>query len=182
MELDAQHQIFVDKYFELGFNATKAAKAAGYSAKTARQQASRLLTKVDIKAEIESRLAEHAMSANEVLARLSQHGRGDMRDFLSVPVNKLKNHPDGNLIKKFKLDVVTTFDYDGKPQIEERIELELYDAQAALVQMGRHHKLFLDRTDITTGGQPIGLMVQGVMDGNESDSLAESYHQPESLP
>lgn len=172
-ELDAQHQTFVDKYFELGFNGTKAAIAAKYSPKSARSQASRLLTYDNIKAEIERRLAESTMSSNEVLARLSQHGRGDMRDFIGKSPKVLKRHPDGNLIKKIEHTIVSRTADNGKVETEEKIKLELYDAQAALVQIGRYHKLFLDRTDITSGGQAIGLMVQGVMDGDESDALAE---------
>lgn len=182
MELDAQHQTFVDKYFELSFNQTRAAIAAGYSRKSARNQAYRLMKNDDIRAAIESRLAEQAMSANEVLTRLAQHGRGDMRDFIGKSSKALKNHPDGNLIKKIEHTTTTTHLLSGMSITEEKIKLELYDAQAALGQIGRYHKLFLDRTDITTGGQPIGLLVQGVMDGDESDGLAESYNQPDPIP
>lgn len=39
-------------------NATKAAEQAGYSARTARQQGSRLLTKVDIRAAVQQRAAD----------------------------------------------------------------------------------------------------------------------------
>jgi phage terminase small subunit len=172
-ELDAQHQVFVDKYFELNFHQTKAAIAAGFSKKTARQQASRLLTRVDIKAEVERRLTEHAMSANEVLARLAQHARGDMRDFINKSPTMLARHPEGNLIKKIKHTIVTSMDKEGKPEKEEKIELELYDAQAALIQIGRKHGLFMDKTDITSGGEKLGLTVEGVMDGSDSDALSE---------
>lgn len=155
MALDnPQHQLFVDKYIELGFNATRAAMAAKYSRKTARQQASRLLTNVDIKAAIEQRLGELTMGRNEVLARLADHARGDMRDFIGLSTNQLKKHPNGNLIKKVKRTVTTTAK-DDKVETEEKIELELYDAQTALVQLGRHHGLFLDKTDLTSNGEKI---------------------------
>lgn len=173
-ELEPQHQTFVDAYFEFNFHGTKAAIRAGYSKKTARQQASRLLTRVDIKAEIERRLAEQTMSANEVLARLAQHGRGDMRDFIGKSPRALAQHPDGNLIKKIEHTIVTTWDKDGKPETEEKIKLELYDAQAALVQIGRKHGLFMDKTDLTSGGKSVSLLVEGVMNGDDSDALAEA--------
>ena len=155
--LDPQHLLFVDKYFEFTFNGTKAAKAAGYSAKTARQQASRLLTNVNIKAEVERRLSEQAMSRNEVLARLADHARGDMRDFIDKSSRALIRHPNGNLIKKIKVTTTTTRIDDNISQTEEKIELELYDAQAALVQIGRYHKLFTDKADLTSDDMPIAI-------------------------
>lgn len=151
-----KERLIVDKYFELNFNGTQAAIAAKYSKRSARQIASETLSKPYIRAEINRRMAELSMSKNEVLARLAQHASSDMRDFIDKPVSKLSQHPNGNLIKKFKLDVTTTFDYEGKPQIEEHIELELYNAQDALVQIGRHLKLFTDNFDHTSGGEKLG--------------------------
>src|SRR6185369_8941322 len=83
-KLDPQHQLFVDKYFELTFNQTKAAIAAGYSKRSARNQAYRLMRNDDIRKEIVRRMSEIAMSKNEVIARLSDMARGDMRDFATV--------------------------------------------------------------------------------------------------
>lgn len=49
-----------------------------------------------------------------------------------------------NLIKRFSIDQ------------NDRITIELYDAQAALLALGRHYKLFVDRTEVTgRDGQPI---------------------------
>ena len=51
--LNEQQQLFVDYYLaDIGMNATSAAIKAGYSEKTARQQASRLLSNVNIQMEI----------------------------------------------------------------------------------------------------------------------------------
>lgn len=49
-KLTPKQRKFCEYYIEFGGNASKAAKAAGYSKKTARQQGSRLLTNVDIAA------------------------------------------------------------------------------------------------------------------------------------
>jgi phage terminase small subunit len=148
----------IGKYFELGFNGTKAAVAAGYSKKSARQIASETLSKPYIREEIKHRMKDFAMGQEEVIARLSQHGRGDMRDFINKSSRALVNHPDGNLIKKFKRTVTTTVIAEDKSQTEEKIELELYDAQAALVQLGRIQGLFADRLDLTSDGQPIAIL------------------------
>lgn len=82
--LSDKQQAFIDHYVECGFNATEAARRAGYSQATARQQGQRLLTNVDIKAEISRRMDAHAMPANEVIARMGSIARGDMADFVRV--------------------------------------------------------------------------------------------------
>lgn len=81
-DLTDKQRAFIDHYFACGLNATEAAKRAGYSAKTARFIGSENLTKPNIRAEVDRRLAEHAMPANEVIARIGNMARGDMADFL----------------------------------------------------------------------------------------------------
>ena len=56
------------------------------SRESARRDASRLLTNADIQAEIQARLAEKKMSADEVLIRLANMARADIADFIV-------NHP-----------------------------------------------------------------------------------------
>lgn len=56
-KLTNKQRCFIDEYL-IDFNATQAAIRSGYSAKTARQIGHSLLTKVDIKYEIESSLFE----------------------------------------------------------------------------------------------------------------------------
>ena len=151
-----KERLFVEKYFELGLNGAKAARAAGYSAKSARNIAYENVTKPHIRAEIERRLRELAMGPDEVLARLADHGRGDMRDFIGKSTTALARHPQGNLIKKIKRTVTTHTDKDGETYTEEKIELELYDAQSALNLLGRHHKLFTDKHEHTgKDGEPL---------------------------
>ena len=58
----------------------------------------------------------------------------------------------GHVIKKFKRDIIT----DQLGRQHEKIELELYDAQAALVHIGKAHGLFADRLEHTgKDGGPI---------------------------
>ena len=175
-----KQKLFVEKYFELGLNGARAARAAGYSSKTARQIASENLSKPYIRAEIDRRLSEQAMSRDGGLAQLAHHGRGDMRDFIGKSSTALARHPDGSLIKKFKRTVTTTTIDEKVSQSEEKIELELYDAQAALVHIGRYHKLFIDRTDLTSDEMPIAInffktegRAPSVPSVNEADDGAE---------
>jgi len=150
---------FVEEYL-VDFNATQAAIRAGYSQKTAYAIGSENLRKPEISEAISERL----MSENEVIARLSDIARGDIKDLMSITsmgfeIKLLKTDADGNkvvnpntkLIKKIKQKVTTimprTQDGEEKEIIE--TDLELYSALDALALLGRHHKLFTDKTEIT---------------------------------
>lgn len=140
MTLTKKQQLFINKYFECGFNATRAAIAAGYSEATAYSQGSRLLKKVEITEEISCRMADQAMTPNEVIARLADQARGDMADFIGLDSEKIKKHPQSKLIKKFK-SVTSRLD---EKVISERVEIELHDPQAALTTLAKHHGLLKD--------------------------------------
>lgn len=138
--LTDKRRAFIDAYMSNGFNGTKAALAAGYKESNARSTASDLLSAEIVRAEIDKRMAAAAMNANEVLARLTAMARVDMGAFIGVKERDLKTHPEAFLIKKYKR---TEYE-DGSI----KTELELHDAQAALVQLGRHHRLFTDRVEV----------------------------------
>lgn len=150
MELSKKQEAFVEHYLRV-WNAAEAARLAGYSKKTARQQGSRLLTDVDIAAAVAARLAELKMSADEVLTRLADIARGDMADFVSLdrdgePLLNLNAARDTNklkLVKKFKRTRRTFGE-----MVETQVEIELYDAQAALNTLGKHHRLFAERVEL----------------------------------
>ena len=79
MALSLKKRAFINEYFLCNFNGTEAYKRA-YGVtddNAAAASASRLLRDVKIKQEIETRFAERAMSANEVIDRLSQIARGE---------------------------------------------------------------------------------------------------------
>lgn len=137
VDLTDQERIFIDEYFLCGFNQSEAARKAGYSVKSARVQGHRLITRDNIRKEIERRFAEHAMTANEAIARLASIARGDSNDLLDadgdVSIRKLRERGKTHLVKKIKRTKRTyPSKGDEEPYTEERIEVELYDAQAAL--------------------------------------------------
>ena len=82
-KLTNKQQVFIEEYLRC-WNATEAARRAGYSEATARQIGSRLLTNVDIASEIECRLEELTMSPAEVLMRLTEQARSDIGQFFKV--------------------------------------------------------------------------------------------------
>lgn len=75
MALPPRKQAFVDAYL-VEPNATRAAVLAGYSKKTAKQQGSRLLSSVDVRAALEERNAKRAekahLSGEKVLADIDR--------------------------------------------------------------------------------------------------------------
>ena len=143
MMLSGKQRRFLEEYL-ICWNAAEAARRAGYSPKTARQTGSRLLTNVDIQAEIRLRLAEHAMSAQEVLHHLTEIGRGDIGDFwtgsrLGLPHNDYgeTDRRRSMLVKK----MVITERVDGDNATIIRTELELYDRLRALEALAKYHDL-----------------------------------------
>lgn len=163
--LTNKQQRFVSEYL-VDFNATQAAIRAGYSKKTASAIGSENLRKPEILEAVKEKI----MSADEVLLRLSDIARGDIADLMDITsagftFRLLTTDEDGNrvtnpntkLIKKIKQKVTTTL---GKGESDDRevieTELELYSAQEALNTLGKYHKLFVDRTELTgANGAPI---------------------------
>ena len=89
-KLTGKQPAFVE-YYVRSWNATEAARLAGYSQKSyqgLRKMGSENLTKPHIKAAILSRLSTMAMETNEVLARIAEIARGfDVVDYAEqVPI------------------------------------------------------------------------------------------------
>lgn len=143
MALTGKQRVFIDEYL-ICLNATQAAIRAGYSEKSAAVIGHENLKKPNIAKEISTRLNARAMTADETIARLADHARGDLSDFVDIAgrfailnLEKAESAGKLHLIKKLKYNTL------GAP------EIELYDAQSALQLMGRYHKLFTDKTEVT---------------------------------
>ena len=133
--------VFIEEYLTC-WNATEAARRAGY--KHPNQQGPRLLVDVGIQAKIQERLQGKCLSADEVLVRLGEQARSISKEYVNdwgfIDFKKLKADGLIHLVKKIKRN-------------QQGIEVELYDAQAALVHIGRHHKLFTDKFEGTLDTQ-----------------------------
>jgi phage terminase small subunit len=83
LKLTPKQKAFADAYIETG-NQTEAARRAGYSEKCAKQVASENMTKPDVSAYIQSRMAEleaqRVASADEVMRFFSSVMRGEVKD------------------------------------------------------------------------------------------------------
>lgn len=162
MALSTKQRAFVEHYLTL-WNGYKAAKAAGYSETSARHQASRMLSNDNIRAAIQERLAELKMGADEVLTRLTEHARSSPAPFLDItPEGELRGFDLSedkplHLLRKVSMTRRKTRDDATDETVTiENVTIELHDAQAALTLLGKHHRLFVDRTEHTgADGGPI---------------------------
>lgn len=158
-----KHALFVQEYL-IDLNATKAAERAGYSKRTARSQGNRMLTNVDIQTQIQAAMDRRAerigITADRVLNELALLGFANMLDYIQV-------RPDGGAtvdLSKLTRDraaaiaeiTVEEFtertgqDKDGKPIFADvrRTRFKLADKRGALVDLGRHLKLFTDKVEV----------------------------------
>ncbi|MFD2200194.1 terminase small subunit [Shivajiella indica] len=88
IELTEKEYRFANYYLgEARFNATEAAKLAGYSENTARQQGSRMLTKVNIEKYIQSKSSEilqrNGVTQEKVLAEIVKIAFSDITEFFN---------------------------------------------------------------------------------------------------
>lgn len=147
MALTRKQQAFVNAYIVNGFNATQAALSAGYSEDTAYSQGARLLKNVEIQTEINAYFDAYAMSAPEVLARLTQIARGDIVDVVdergNLDMQAAKDNNATGLIKRVKNKTVTGEDKDYF-----ETEIDVYDKLDALKTLAKYHKLLTDRVQI----------------------------------
>lgn len=147
-KLTKKQQLFIEEYFKCNMNATEAAFKVYASKKreTAAVIGSENLKKPKIADEIQRRIDEHAMSANEVLYRLADHARASfdvfLNDYGNITFSSISDAVEngyGHLIKKLSV----------RPTKEGvAISLELHDPQSALVHLGRHHKLFTNEVEL----------------------------------
>ncbi|NLD43597.1 MAG: terminase small subunit [Chloroflexi bacterium] len=142
---------FVEEYLRC-WNGAEAARRAGY--KRDRRTASDLLAREEIKAAIQERIAETAMSADEVLLRLAEQARAAQAQYLqpdgTVDLERLIQDGYGHLVKG------TKWDRAGN------LIVEFYDAQSALVQVGKAAGLFSDRDGAQSAVIPVIIGIGGI--------------------
>lgn len=163
--MNARHQQFINEYLQT-WNATEAYCRVypKVNRQTARANAARLLANASISGEVDRRIAENTMSANEVLARQTDIGRGDIGEFINLSPEEIKHSGRSHLIKKFTRTITTTSKKDFESTTESFM-VETYDAQAAQVQMGKYHKLWTDKSEVeNTGSIPIMLVQPGLLE------------------
>lgn len=130
--MKGRKRAFVEAYVsDVKRNQTQAAIKAGYSEKTAAQQASRLMNDEEVKAAIEEMEKElheqNTAQANEVVEFLTSVMRGESVDHIPLLV--------GDGVQKLT---------EGIPSAKERLK--------AAEMLGKHYGLFTERTQLDIDG------------------------------
>lgn len=165
MTLTTKQQVFIDTYLQ-GFNATDAAKAAGYAWPT--REGWRLLhtsKNAAVREAISQRLSANAMTADEVLSRLAAQARASIGDFLTVADDGSWEIDLAKARDAEKLGLIKTLWVDRNG----RVRLELHDQQHALEVLAKYHGLFSDAANVSVG---VALGPQIILDnGPATDSV-----------
>lgn len=156
-ELNAKQLAFIDEYL-ICMNATQAYMAVypRSSYASANANGARLLSNAIVKSEIDKRMKEHSMTANEVLARLAAIAQATLFPFVRVDNDghiyfnfsdpEAKRHMF--LIRRIKSRKHETESEKGS-SVDKWVEVELHDAQRALELIGKYHALFTEKVERT---------------------------------
>jgi phage terminase small subunit len=204
-KLSQREADFVAAYLPT-FNGKQAAIAAGYSEKSATAQASRLLTRANVRAELQrhqERLAhKHAVTLDKVIGELAKIGFANMGDYMDVGADGLPRLNWVRLTKDQKaaiaevtVDIVgeeVVIPEGGTPDGEEeiavpikRVKFKLHDKRAALVDLGKHLGLFDGHRDPDA---PAGTTIINndnrtlILSGMPADELARQYREALAAP
>lgn len=149
--LPLKQQNFIVNYLGNGFNATQAAKDAGYSAKTADSQASRMLKNDKVRAVIAARtrhsLAKREITVERTLDELAKLAYFDPRRYWNadgtlVPVHKL-DEECGAALAGFNATLL----FADKAPIGELRKIKFADKRAALDMLMRYHGQYKDKVE-----------------------------------
>ena len=152
--MNTRQTLFVENLFKFKFNQTKAAIAAGYSKKTARITASKLLTNPNIqkalndkRKELLNNIKEDQLKTVEEIDRLAHF---ELKKLFNQKTGELKplHKIDKNTAKAiagFKIIKKTTTYPGGTEVTEDRTEITLSDRQKAIDMKGKFQGLFVER-------------------------------------
>lgn len=170
MTMTNKQKAFADEYLK-DLNGTRAYKAAYPRVKkdsVARANASRLLTKANVKEYIDEQLEilhnERVADARETLERITLTARREVKEHTVVTLRSkierwVPTGEDGTL----KKEVVET----EEPRVVE-MPAKLSDVNKSLEMLGRYHALFTDKVDLQSGD-----IVIKVGDWDDDESTAE---------
>jgi phage terminase small subunit len=153
--LTDKQQRFVEEYL-IDLNATQAAIRAGYSAKTAEQQGSRLLRNVQVQQAVregqEKRSGRVQLSQDEVLLELRRLYRADLRKVFNADgsLKRLEELDDETAAAIASIDFVTVS--KGEGAVEHVTKIRRADKLGALTLAMRHLGLLNDKLDLNVSG------------------------------
>jgi phage terminase small subunit len=148
MALRNRQKVFIEAYLQ-SWNATDAAKAAGYSPKTACAMGNKNLAKPEIQALIQERLSAMQMDTDEILSRLADEAHSSSDIFMNfegrtrrIDLKKVQEAGKLHLIKSIK-------------QTNNGYVIEMHDPKKAKELLGRTKQIFTDDTKV---GEPLSVI------------------------
>ena len=150
--------------------ATQAAVRAGYSPATAKQQGSRLLSNVDVAAEIERLMAERAkrtdVTADAVVRELARIGFGDVRQVVEWGPDGVRLKPSRELPPEAAAMV------GDVAETAHGVRIKTKPAVRALELLGRHCGIFNDKLTVETPN-PYASMSEAELDAEIDRFIAD---------
>ena len=178
-ELNERALRFCDAYV-IDPNATKAAKVAGFSAKTAAQQGCRLLKKVQVQDRIRRLIRERRertkMEGDEVLLGVANIARADILNYMTFGPGGLVLRQSSELTEmqaRCIREVTETCDTAGN----RKLGFKLHDSLKAYDMLMKHHKLYdepqvnvnISWADIMSGAKDVEAHAASEADDEQED-------------
>jgi phage terminase small subunit len=161
--MNAKQERFIQEFL-LDLNATQAAVRAGYSRKTAAEQAFALLRKPQIRKAIDEATDERAARTqadqDAVIRRLVAVAFADLGDFsqwdaegnLTITPFEELDPEKRQAIKDVTTSVTTRQGRSGEIVVSAKTTLRLHDSLKALEMLCRHLGMFMDRSKVEIDG------------------------------
>ena len=161
-KLTDNQRAFCNEYL-IDLNATRAYKVAYKTCKkddTARANASRLLTKANIKAYIDERMREREkrteVTQDKVVKELAKIGFSNIADFATTDGQSVNIKPT-DLIDKNKIGAISSI-----KQGQNGIEIKLYDKIKSLELLGKHLGIFDDSKESEEELNKLDKLIEGI--------------------
>lgn len=142
--LTPRQKRFVKEYL-IDLNATQAATRAGYSKKTATQQAARLLTNVNVQAAVTAgrkKINDNLeVTAERIVAEYAKIAFTDMEEFAEWKNGNVTLKDSSTLTSK---QTAAVQEVGNTPN---GVKIKLHDKKGALDSLSRHLGLFTDKTE-----------------------------------
>lgn len=160
-KLTPKQKRFVEEYLT-DLNATQAAIRAGYSAKRASEMGYQLLQKTTVQLAIQAAMDDRSkrteITADRVLQEIAHIAFDDIKNYLDfrtelqeIGINPNNGDPiyryDQVIQMKNSKDIDTRNIQEVSMSPKDGFKFKLYDKQKALVDLGRHLKLFTEKVE-----------------------------------
>jgi len=166
--LTLEEDLFITYLFEENMNRSRAYLRGhpNITIESARASASRMLSRVNVQAEVNRRMKEEAMSEEEGIMRITRIARGTVTPFLKQGPDGFMyfdmSHPDAEanmfLVKEMETKRERRLVGSGEAAEVwegEWVKVKLHDAYTATVDILKIYGKFTKKVDLTTDGKPL---------------------------